>query len=653
MKTLISSRFLLLVTLTFGQENEKKAQLDSIWKLTANSEPDTIRTKAYIDLSVILYVENFDTLLSLNQIAYEIAQENLKKDLSEHDRNSFLGLQADAGGNMGFYYQEIGEYDHAMKYYNEALKIHASHHDYDGISINLNNIGMVYNYRGDALKSLDYFLMSLKIDQARGADLEEIAISVNNIAYIYEHQGDTARALDYYEQALEMYRQTENTVGQAQISINVGAIYRAVWEIDKARNCFNESLKLSYKNGHDRGKASAYLSLGHLMHMEKLYDSSIYYLDSALFFFKKEGDAAGTSISYSNLAKNYFEKGEITLSEQYAKKGHDIAQQIGHPYNIKGTAEVLKKVYKAQGRYKESLDMYELEIQMRDSLQNLETEQEAFQKQLQYQYDREQELSDLKHQQEIKVVSVQKANQEKIIMLVIVILCLVLVSLALIFYRLRKTREQKRLIEKKNQENELLLGEIHHRVKNNLQLVSSLLSLQEKSMDDDAARQAILEGKDRVHAMGLIHKMLYSNDDFSGIEMSSYIEKLVDGLMSTFGLEKEDVEVQMNFDVIKLDVETAIPLGLIINELITNAFKHAYQEVEHAILRIQLEEKNEELKIEVSDNGKGAVNHLDTDKTFGMRLIKSLMRQLRGNWILDDSNGMNYTIFIKDYKRIE
>ena len=99
----------------------------------------------------------------------------------------------------------------------------------------------------------------------------------------------------------------------------------------------------------------------------------------------------------------------------------------------------------------------------------------------------------------------------------------------------------RRKVKLKNTENELLLGEIHHRVKNNLQVISSLLSLQEKNIKDETAKRAILEGKERVKSMGLIHKMLYQNDNYSGIEMTAYIETLVSSLMLSFGLKSSDI----------------------------------------------------------------------------------------------------------------
>jgi len=172
-------------------------------------------------------------------------------------------------------------------------------------------------------------------------------------------------------------------------------------------------------------------------------------------------------------------------------------------------------------------------------------------------------------------------------------LILIVAFSAIIAFRLRVSNAQKQIIQNKNKENELLLGEIHHRVKNNLQVISSLLSLQERNITDETAKAAIMDGKERVQSMGLIHKMLYQQNNFSEINMSEYIEKLISGLLESFGKRSEDFELNYDIKDVNLDVDTAIPLGLIINELVVNALKHAYtvtyiQSSEHFIFNCEL-----------------------------------------------------------------
>ena len=214
--------------------------------------------------------------------------------------------------------------------------------------------------------------------------------------------------------------------------------------------------------------------------------------------------------------------------------------------------------------------------------------------------------------------------------------------------RTEELRREKLLVEKKNSENELLLAEIHHRVKNNLQLVSSLLNLQEKSIEDGAAKQAILLGKERIRSMELVHKMLYHANSYSGIEMKDYVNKLSEGLMQSFGVNRNEMELDLNFEQIVLNVDTAIPVGLILNELIINVLKHAKIDSQKLVLRIKLFKKEKDgLVLHVSDNGEGKLSEVQSSNSFGLRIIKSLVRQLNGDLVLNDEKGLYYTINLK------
>ena len=216
--------------------------------------------------------------------------------------------------------------------------------------------------------------------------------------------------------------------------------------------------------------------------------------------------------------------------------------------------------------------------------------------------------------------------------------------------RTRELEIEKREVEKKNEENELLLGEIHHRVKNNLQVISSMLSLQERNISDPTAKAALSEGKERIKSMALIHKMLYQGNSFLGVNMREFTHKLTTGLLATFGLCTTKFKIDINSSAIKLDIDTAIPLGLVLDELIINALKYACINNKNPTLKLSLEEVNQTLLLTVWDNGNGKTEQLENSNSFGMKLVKSLSRQIGGTIFFDDTNGLKITIAIKDYK---
>lgn len=187
------------------------------------------------------------------------------------------------------------------------------------------------------------------------------------------------------------------------------------------------------------------------------------------------------------------------------------------------------------------------------------------------------------------------------------------------------------MLDKRNAENELLLKEIHHRVKNNLELVKSLIALQSAQIDDPATKEAMMASQNRVQSMGIIHQKLYQGTNLGSIEMKDYFLNLGEGILDTFNAE-EKVKIECAMDNLELDVDTAVPIGLIVNELLTNALKYAFPKNEQGTIHISLEKTdNNSLKLKIKDNGVGKVMGLAPKGTgFGSQLVQLLTQQLNG-----------------------
>jgi len=194
-----------------------------------------------------------------------------------------------------------------------------------------------------------------------------------------------------------------------------------------------------------------------------------------------------------------------------------------------------------------------------------------------------------------------------------------------------------------------LVKEVHHRVKNNFQIVASLLELQTKDIEDEKALSLANEGKQRVKSMALIHQKLYQND--SGlINFEEYTQLLVKELTALYASDK-NVITTVNAQNTMLDVDTAIPLGLIINELITNAYKYAFQENKENKLNILIQKSQGNMyKLTVNDNGSGLDNSVDLRKikSLGLRLVRRLTKQLHGTLTQINNNGAHFEIVFKD-----
>lgn len=213
---------------------------------------------------------------------------------------------------------------------------------------------------------------------------------------------------------------------------------------------------------------------------------------------------------------------------------------------------------------------------------------------------------------------------------------------------------KKKLIDIALKEKELLLKEIHHRVKNNLQIISSLLSLQSKNIEDDSARIAILEGKERIQAIALIHQKLYQDDTFASIEMEDYLGDLIEQLSRSYNEKANQIDLSLKTNDIILNIDTVVPLGLIICELTTNAFKYAFENKSEGKLKIEISRIDGGFyQLSVKDNGNGMPQHFDflESKTLGVEIILALTEQLEGEVSYKSTeNGTSFKIKFKEIK---
>ncbi|TXI32337.1 MAG: sensor histidine kinase [Niabella sp.] len=227
---------------------------------------------------------------------------------------------------------------------------------------------------------------------------------------------------------------------------------------------------------------------------------------------------------------------------------------------------------------------------------------------------------------------------------IVLILLIAIIIFGFFVYLTRAKREK--LLAQKNVEHELLLKEIHHRIKNNLEVVSSLLALQSAQTKDPNIRQAMLESQNRVRSIGIVHQKLYNGKITGTIDMRDYFFSLCENIIDSFGAD-DRMKVELNMGKLELDIDTAVPLGLIVNELITNTLKYAFPPGQIGHVRINLEKQHENiLHLEVTDDGIGKSGH--TNGTgFGTELLKLLTEQLNGKMHEEEYNG---TRIVFDFK---
>ena len=208
-----------------------------------------------------------------------------------------------------------------------------------------------------------------------------------------------------------------------------------------------------------------------------------------------------------------------------------------------------------------------------------------------------------------------------------------------------RVNHRTRLLERKNREKEMLLQEIHHRVKNNLQIVISMLNLQARHVQDPQAKEVMRALKSRVRSMAILHERLYRHDDLGEIDLDDYFRGICESLYEAYGVTEEQVQLELSVPSIKVDIDTAITLGLIVNELVSNTLKYAFPDfTRKGLLRIVLEpHQNGRCTLTVSDNGKGLPSDFDQrmSHSFGLQLVSSLSKKVNGRINFINNNGTN------------
>lgn len=348
----------------------------------------------------------------------------------------------------------------------------------------------------------------------------------------------------------------------------------------------------------------------------------------------------------SDFIENSLELADCHLQLQDYAKATDYLSEIDNPrkaVNILKKNRLYASYYDKTGDYKTSTSYLKRNIRIRDSID----EKDAKIKKQQLTAVLSQDLENSRNMFEEQKLELEKSRidiieKDRDISLVFILLVFALLGLTGLVYAYQKSiksqrliAEQKSIIENALVEKDSLLKEIHHRVKNNLQMVSSLLSLQTKNTRSKAAIAALEEGKSRVKAMALIHQKLYQNDDLSVIEMQGYIESLINSVQSVYKKGGHNINITIDAEGVELDIDRAIPFGLILNELVSNSFKYAFPEADDdGKIYIHLRKvAGHPGFFEYTDNGVGLPEDSEerANSSMGIRLMNRLANQLQTN----------------------
>jgi two-component system, sensor histidine kinase PdtaS len=529
------------------------------------------------------------------------------------------------------------------------------------------NLLAVTNYRkGDFTKGIFYGLKAIESMEATH-DYRSANTFYSNLAHMYRELGQPKKSVEWYWKLFRNRKFTDES--NMYIYRDAGLLTRELIKLKKEKEALAFILDIEARNKPSSvySEASLLASLAYCYRMLNLdQQTEKYYVKLIKLTNQLQQNNEITTDIHYELGQYLIEKKQYEKAVTHLQKALSASQGINTLSITKDIYMMLYKADSAKGNYLSAIQHLMKHKEMNDSIFN-ETKSRQIEE-LQVQYEtakKEKDIELLANQNQLQRIRVVQANKTINITLAGAALLLIIVGLLLnrsiIKQRINRRLEAHKMeVDQKNsflatlnseqdkllKEKEWLIREVHHRVKNNLQLVISLLNTQSAYLDDNAAVLAIRDSLRRMEAMSLIHKKLYQSKNISLIAMPEYVNELIHYLFDSFDIVNRIV-FQQNIARLDLDASQAIPLGLIINESIVNAIKYAFPNGKNGVVSISLQcDEADHLLLKISDNGIGLPADFDItgNNSLGLDLMQGLAKQLNGSFAIESDDGLRIMV---------
>ena len=495
----------------------------------------------------------------------------------------------------------------------------------------LTQMGYVYERRGALDDAANYAMEALKIAESN-QDIYGMAVAYSDLSNLFWKREKFKKGLEYGLKSIALFEQTGlNSLDYDFTLYVVGNQYLALNQYQEARNHFDHAIAIGERYGFYNNLSDTYISMVELLALQNQYEEASAAAENAIKYAELLDNNFMLMRSWLSLGKLQYLQGKFLSAVESLETSIRIATpEFGDAFFLSQAYENLGKAYAGSHNYKEAYGAFEKYDQLKNTVFTAQADQRI--SQLEAQFDSDEKDSTIQEQE--SKIQRQRATQT----FIIVVTALLVVVLVLLYTTLRSNSRKKELLEKQNKEKEYLLKEIHHRVKNNLEIVSSLLALQSAQIQDSKIADAMQKSEQRIHSMSMIHQKLYQGKSLSKIEMKDYFENLGNYIIHTFGKERE-VALKCDMPSLELDVDHAVPIGLIVNELVTNALKYAYPAGRRGLVQVKLTKEGNQLRLRVSDDGVGKDITNMRGTGFGTQLIALLTDQLDGKMELSVEHG--------------
>lgn len=560
-----------------------------------------------------------------------IARDSLKKATERREASEVLG---DA-------YSYLADFDSAIYFYNKALSLLDSNDLKPSIGA-LEKLGAAYENIGNSSLALESYITAIKRSESLNLRAQTASLEIR-IGDLYLADGKLFNAGKFFNKARRRYEELKNETGLATAIYSFGKMHLRYDQPDSAQLYLEQALGMLFSQNAKSQMAEVYNELGFVALKIDNWEKAIEHFNEALAIRRGENNLATIPEIYANISNAFLKGQRYDAALREARKGLNMAirTQSG-PSKLK-LSQQLYKIFSDLNYGDSAIVYYETYVRLKDSIAGLDNKKLAIKLRTQFEADqREAELERLRELNQANNSAIRKQWY-----LTISIGVIALMSFALVFFLYNRNKLKKKAhfaITRKNAENVLLLKELHHRVKNNLQFIASMMSIQRSKIDDKGTRQELKESLQKVQSMAMVHNKLYRKGGASAnLTFKKFLAELTDSLALSYGFDTDQIRVLYGWKKVDFDIDTYNALGLILNEMVTNSFKHCHEDVEIKMIFREVKGKK---SIVYSDNGPG----IDKEMTPEMSNTGTVLIQL----LADEMNSqIHYIPNTEDEKGIK
>lgn len=597
---IISILFFFLVFSSRANTGNKLARVDSLiiaLKLKLNQHP-TKNDYNYTLMSVRL--SGLYNRKNQSDSAYQIIDKLLKSSsfLNENKKVVLISEKAN-------YYKSIGRDDKAMEYFHEA-------------DLLLSKVSEPCTKMYHSLNKAEFYRKIANFKQARNElNLAKNLMDKNQIC-------DSTLLIRYYHRMAAVMNETsvDSTVEYSRKSILLSR---------KMKDFYSEAISLNELGYYYKNRSKIDSSMKYYLLAEqkwKLYGS---YTNAAHVMFNR-----AQLISHNNLSRK---ESNLILNEilkmYYAKlvdyQIDNVYDLIRDNYYFSGDSNnyFKYKILSLEARMNANINRHEADIRkITEKYKNdsIKAEMSLVSSKL------------IAMKEDLK----EKNSENKRVYLFLIILTLLLLIIAFLLYRIYVSNKT---LKEKFKEKEALVQEIHHRVKNNLQFVNSIINMQTNTVQNELEASVLNETSRRIRSMALVHEMLYNKNNETGINMQEYLNELIKNIDDLINSSGKKIDFVLDVDQLIFDISTATAIGMIVSELTSNSLKYAFKKTKTPEIKIELKQRNSpNYELIYSDNGLGLPENYSKTNKLGMRLIDIFSRQIKGSYVFENQNGLMYKI---------